>query len=39
MSKDKMRIKASYGGVTILDQESDLDKIENVFDTIKKKVR
>lgn len=37
--KDKLSIKAKLNGVPIFDSESDLDKIDDCFDIIKKKVR
>ena len=38
-NKSKLNIKAKLDGVVIYDSDSDLDKIDNVFTLIKKKVR
>lgn len=35
----RIKIKASIDGVPIYNGESDLDKIDNIFTTIKKKVK
>lgn len=38
MTKSKLKLKAFLDNIQIYDAESDIDKIDNAFEIIKKKV-